>query len=332
MQIRQLQQAGIVGTGMAVPGHVLTNFELEKIVDTSDEWIRTRSGIKTRHIAGPDEFTSTFGSTAAIMALEQAGMAPEEVELVMVATVTPDYLTPATASIIQAQIGAVNAGASDLGAGCTGFCYALTMATAAVESGRFGNVLVIGADLLSRITNYADRNTCVLLGDGAGAVVVRPVKTGGILSTYLRSDGKGAGNLLIPAGGTRKPVDQVVINLGENKLRMNGNEIYKFAVRALVESVKTLVDGASLEIGDIDWLDPHQANIRIIQAAAKELGIPLDRILVNLDEYGNTSSASIPMALHEAVMDGRIKKGDKVCMVGFGAGSTWGGLLMEWAY
>jgi len=325
-------RAGIVGTGMAVPAGVLTNKDLEKIVETSDQWIRTRSGIGERRIASAEEFTSTFATAAARIALERAGMSPEEVELVIVATVTPDYPTPATASLVQAEIGAVRAGAFDLGAGCTGFCYGLSMAAMMVESGRYHNVLVIGADLLSRITNYTDRGTCVLLGDGAGAVVVRPVKQGGILSTYLRSDGSGAENLLMPAGGTRKAISKASIDAGEDKLRMNGGEIYKFAVRAMEESVRELVDGAGLAIEDIDWLDPHQANIRIIQAAAKNLGIPMDRVIVNLDRYGNTSSASIPMALHEAVMAGKVKRGDKVCMVGFGAGTTWGGVLAEWAY
>jgi len=325
------QKAGIAGIGCYVPERILTNYELQKMVDTSDEWIRTRTGIKERRIAAKEETTSDLAVKAARKALDDAGVEPEEIELIIVATATPDMLFPATACLVQDRIGAYNAGAFDLEAGCTGFIYALSVASQFVAGGVMENVLVIGAETLSRLTNWQDRSTCVLFGDGAGAVVVRPAcgKTG-ILATVLGSEGSGGKFLSLPAGAARMPTSRQTLEQGLHFIHMNGREVFKFAVRVMGEAATKVLAKAALKKSDIDLLIPHQANIRIIESAAKRLRLPMERVLVNVDKYGNTSSASIPLALNEAVETGRVKNGDNLLLVGFGAGLTWAAAVVNW--
>ncbi|MCL6636254.1 MAG: ketoacyl-ACP synthase III, partial [Peptococcaceae bacterium] len=280
---RELISAGIAGLGTCVPGRVLTNAQLEQMVDTSDEWIRTRSGIRERRIADPGQATSDLAAVAGMRALEDAGVSPAEVDLVIVATNTPDMFFPATACLVQDRIGAKNAGAFDLAAGCTGFIYAVAAASQFVAAGSCRTVLVIGAETLSRITNWEDRNTCVLFGDGAGAAVVRPAPEGsGILACRLRSDGSGGAHLLMPAGGSRRPASRETVDAKEHYIHMNGREVFKFAVRVMGEAAEEVLAAAGLEKSDLDFFIPHQANIRIIEAAAKRLGLPMEKVLVNV--------------------------------------------------
>lgn len=331
MRGASMRPTGILGIGYAVPDGTLTNFDLEKMVDTSDEWIRTRTGIKERRIAAKEEATSDWAVKAGEKALADAGVKPEEIDLVIVATATGDYTVPSTASIVQHRLGIPGAAAYDLGAGCSGFVYALDQAWHAVRAGGYKKALVIGADLLSRITNWEDRSTCVLFGDGAGAVVVGETTSEyGVLATYLGSDGSGAESLYVPAGGSRKPVTTEAVEAGEQYLRMAGNEVFKFAVRIMEDATREVLQRANLTAEDIDLLIPHQANIRIIDAAAKRLGLDEDRIIINVDRYGNTSAASIPIALGEAIEAGRVKDGDRIVCVGFGAGLTWGAVALRW--
>lgn len=328
---RELINAGIAGMGTYVPEQVLTNFQLEEMVDTSDEWIRSRSGIRERRIAFPHQATSDLAAAAGERALEDAGISPEEVDLIIVATNTPDMFFPATACLVQEKIGARNAGSFDLAAGCTGFIYALAAGSQFVSAGSCRAVLVIGAENLSKITNWEDRNTCVLFGDGAGAVVLRP--TGDdkcILSFKLWADGTRAHHLHMPAGGSRRPATRETVDKKLHYIHMNGREVFKFAVRIMGGAAEEVLARAGLKKSDLDFFIPHQANIRIIEAAARRLGLPMEKVLVNVDRYGNTSTASIPLALEEAVRSGRIKKGDHVVMVGFGAGLTWGAILIKW--
>lgn len=326
-----MRPTGILGIGYAVPEGTLTNLDLEKMVDTSDEWITTRTGIKERRIAAKDEATSDWAVKAAEKALADAQTAPKDIDLLIVATATGDYTVPSTASIVQHRLGIPAAAAYDLGAGCSGFVYALDQAWHAVRSGGYKKALVIGADLLSRITNWDDRSTCVLFGDGAGAVVVGETKSEyGVLATYLGSDGSGAESLYIPAGGSRQPVTTEAVAAGEHYLRMAGNEVFKFAVRIMEDATREVLRRAELTADDIDLFIPHQANVRIIDAAAKRLGVKEDRIIVNVERYGNTSAASIPIALGEAVEAGRIRAGHRIVCVGFGAGLTWGAVALRW--
>ena len=328
---RQLRAAGIWGTGMAVPQKVLTNADLEKMVDTSDEWVTTRTGIKERHIAADDEATSDLAAAAGRHALEEAGIKAEDLDLIIVATVTPDVSFPATACLVQMKLGANNAATFDLSAGCSGFVYALDMAVRAIESGAYNRVLAIGADILSRITDWTDRSTCVLFGDGAGAAVVGPVSEGrGLLGTDLGAEG-GQGHLLtLPAGGSRKPASAETIEKREHFILMQGNEVFKFAVRIMGETAHKSLGKCDLTPEDIDVFVPHQANIRIIEAARKRLGIPEERVFVNVESYGNTSAASIPIALDEAYRAGKIRDDDIVALVGFGAGLTWASAILRW--
>lgn len=323
--------AGIISWGASIPDAVLTNFDLEKIVlDTSDAWIRTRTGISRRHIADADKPTSYYAALAAKQALERIKMNSREIGLVIVATVTGDYRTPATASIVQHLLGATNAGAMDVSAGCTGWVYAMATANAFVASEMYDHVLVIGADELSRITDYTKRETCVLLGDGAGVSVVSADCDGnGILATYLRSDGSNPECLYIPAGGSKTALTNEGIADGLDKLYMDGNKVFRFAVNALCDAINQLCSRAGLLHGQLDLIVPHQANIRIVEAAAKTTGIPLDRFYTNLAEVGNTSAASIPIALNQAYQEGRIRKGMRICTPGFGAGLTWGGVIFR---
>lgn len=325
------QSIGITAIGAYAPPAMLTNFDLEKIVDTSDEWIRTRTGISTRHITDAQTSTSDLAMEAGRIALQRAALPPEEVDLVIVATVTPDYLIPATSCVVQHKLNAMNAAVFDVSAACTGFIYALNVAYSMIASGGYRNALVIGADALSKVTDYTDRSTCILLGDGAGAVVLQAVpEDRGFRSFYLRADGSGVELLTIPAGGSRKPTTEETVRAREHFIRMNGNEIFKFAVRVMEEAVATALDRAGLTKEDVKLIVPHQANIRIIDAAAKRLGIPADRWGINIREYGNTSAASIPIALNEAFEHGRVQHGDVVVLVGFGGGLTWGASVVRW--
>jgi 3-oxoacyl-[acyl-carrier-protein] synthase-3 len=328
---RELINAGIAGWGTYVPERVLYNSQLEEMVDTSDEWIRSRSGIRERRIARPDQATSDLAVVAGERALENAGITPEEVDLIIVATNTPDMFFPATACLVQERLGAKNAGAFDLAAGCTGFIYALATGSQFIATGSYRTILVIGAENLSKITNWKDRNTCVLFGDGAGAVVLRPALADRcILSFKLRADGAGALQLCLPAGGSRQPATRETLEQNKHYIHMNGREIFKFAVRVMGEVAEEVLAQAGLSKSELDFFIPHQANIRIIKAAAKRLELPMEKVLVNVDRYGNTSTASIPLALEEALQGGRIKKGDHVVMVGFGTGLTWGAVAVKW--
>lgn len=322
--------AGITGIGISLPKRVLTNLELEKMVDTSDEWITTRTGIKERRIASNDTAASDLSTQAALEALSMANIKPEDIDLIIVCTVTPDMMFPATATILQNNIGAVNAAGFDLSAGCSGFIYGVTVANQFIKTGLYKNILVIGCDILSKITNFNDRNTCVLFGDGAGAVVISRTEDEGIINQYIKADGSGGAYLTLPAGGSRTPASFDAIEKGLNYTHMDGAEVFKFAVKAMPEAVNHILENTKLNILDIDYLIPHQANIRIIESAVKRLHFPMDRVGISIDKYGNMSSASIPVALYEVYKDKKIKKGDKIIMVGFGAGLTYGALLIKW--
>jgi 3-oxoacyl-[acyl-carrier-protein] synthase-3 len=325
--------AGIISVGSAVPDKVLSNADLEKIVDTNDEWIRTMTGISERRIADDNEATSDYATKAAKRALERAGLTPDNVDMIILATVTGDMQYPATASIVQHALGCKNAAAFDLGAGCSGWVYSLAIAKSFVTSGMYNHILVIGADLLTRVTDWTDRSTCILFGDGAGAAVVGPVDEGeGMLGFDLGSDGSGADSLCIPGGGTRSPLTHEALDAHANKTHMEGREVFKFAVKIQSEATERVLKSLGMTTDDIDMVIPHQANIRIIDSAVQRLGLSKDRFYVNIQKYGNTSAASIPIALDEALGEGKIKKGDTVVTVGFGAGLTWAAGVMKWVY
>ncbi len=320
----------ITGTGSYLPSKVLTNHDIERMVDTNDQWIVTRSGIRERRIAAPEEATSDLGLAAAERALKMAGVKAREVDLVIVATLTPDTLIPSTACIVQHRLGAKKAAAFDLEAACTGFVYALSVADKFIRCGDCRNALVIGAEILSRWTDWTDRTTCVLFADGAGAAVVSADTRPGILTTHLFADGSKGAMLNIPAGGSRLPITAEVMARGEHHIRMAGSETFKVAVNAMAAAATVALEATGLTADDIDLLVPHQANIRIISATAEKVGIPMDRVMVNIDRYGNTSSATIPIALDEAVREGRIARGDTVMLDAFGAGFTWGSAIFNW--
>jgi 3-oxoacyl-[acyl-carrier-protein] synthase-3 len=326
-----MHKAGILGVGKAVPKRVVTNADLEEMVDTSSTWIIDRTGIQERRIAANDEATSDIATRAARIALVKAGVNPIDIDLIIVATVTPDMVFPATACLVQANLGATKAAAFDLSAGCSGFIYALDMAARVVQSGAYQRVLVVGADLLSRVTDWTDRSTCVLFGDGAGACVVGRVNSGGILATYLGADGNGGNKLMLPAGGSRNPTSEVTFQKKMHYIHMAGNEVFRFAVKIMGEAAQEVLARANLQPSDIDLFIPHQANIRIIDAAARRLALPSDKVFINVHKYGNTSAASIPIAIAEAVDEGRIQPGKRVVLVGFGAGLTWGAIALEWS-
>uniref|UniRef100_A0A7V3VTP3 Beta-ketoacyl-[acyl-carrier-protein] synthase III n=1 Tax=candidate division WOR-3 bacterium TaxID=2052148 RepID=A0A7V3VTP3_UNCW3 len=323
-------RAYIAGLGTYVPEKVLTNFDLEKIVDTSDEWIRTRSGIRERHIADENTATSDLAIIAAKRAMVSAGIKPEEIGAIILGTATPDMLFPSTACIVQSQIGARQIMSFDISAGCSGFLYGLGIAESMIKNG-YDNILVIGAETLSKVMDFTDRSTCVLFGDGAGAAVVKKSNNPdrGIIASYFASDGSDWKLLHQPAGGSRIPASEESVRKRLHYIKMEGNEVFKLAVRAMIESAIKTLEQANVSSKDIALLIPHQANIRIIEATAKRLDIPMDRVFVNLDKYGNTSAASIPIALAEALEQGKIKSGDYVLMVAFGAGFTWGGVLVR---
>jgi 3-oxoacyl-[acyl-carrier-protein] synthase-3 len=329
---KAIRYAHVAGWGKYTPAKVITNEDLSRTVETSDEWIVSRTGIRERRIvASPKETTATMAFEAAKLALEAANITPNDVSLIIVATATPDYSFPATACVVQDMLGAENAGAFDLSAGCSGFIYALAMGAQAIASGAHDYVLIIGSETLSRIVNWRDRETCVLFGDGAGAFVLQGCdEPGGVLSTLVRSDGSGGELLILPAGGSRQPPTLDTVATGQHYLKMNGREVFRFAARVMDKATRQVVADAGLTLADIDLFIPHQANLRIIQAAARALGMPMDKFFVNLEKYGNTSAASIPIALCEAVDAGRLKPGDHIVMVGFGAGLTWAATVIQW--
>ena len=326
-----MQRATITGTGSAVPDRILTNLDLEKMVDTSDEWVVTRTGIKERRIAVEGEFNSMFATLAAERALDMAGIRADELDLIIVATVTPDFPFPSTACIVQQNLKATKAAAFDISAACSGFIYGLSLADKAIRSGSASKVLVIGTEILSRIVDWTDRNTCCLFGDGAGAAVVEVGdETGGILSTHIHSDGSYWELLYQPGCGNRYPASHKTLDDRLVYISMQGNEVFKLAVRAMEEVAHEALDANNLTVDDIDLFIPHQANRRIIDAIGKRLGLESDKVFINLERYGNTSSASIPIALDEANRSGRIKNGDLVMFDAFGGGLTWGSVLLRW--
>ncbi len=324
--------AHIIGWGKYAPEKILTNDDLSQMVDTSDEWIRTRTGIKTRHIVGEGETTATMSVRAAQAALDVANVTPDQIELIIVATSSSDYLTPSTACLVQNALGAMRAGAFDLAAGCSGFVYGLGVASALIESGVYDTVLLIGAETISSFVDWSDRETCVLFGDGAGAVVLQAKEVpGGVLSFVLGADGSGAELLYVPAGGTRQPTSAETVAQGLHFLRMNGRAVFRFAVNIMPRASRQVCEQAGLSLDDIELFIPHQANDRILQASARALNIPAERMFSNLEHYGNTSAASVPIALCEAIEAGLIKRGDHLVMVGFGAGLTWAAAAIQWS-
>lgn len=326
--------AQIIGWGYAVPEKVITNQDLEQIVETSDEWIRTRTGIEERRVAAdPKETTATLATTAARRALEVADLHPSKLDLIICSTSSPEHIFPSTASIVQDAIGAVNAGAFDLSAACSGFVYALSMARGHILAGDAEYVLVLGAETLSRVVDWTDRNTCVLFGDGAGAVLIAASQVpGGIIATELGSDGSGADLLTIPAGGSAMPASLETVSSGNHFIKMDGKAVFRFATRVMADATKSVLERAGLTPEDVDLVIPHQANLRIVQnSVLKQLKVPEDKVFVNLQKYGNTSTASIPIALCEAIQAGKVKPGDKLVFVGFGAGLTWAACAIQWS-
>ncbi|MGH2500430.1 MAG: beta-ketoacyl-ACP synthase III [Candidatus Limnocylindria bacterium] len=325
------QNAVITGWGCYAPSRILTNADLEKIVDTTDQWITDRTGIKERRVVGDGESTSTMSVRAARAALEKARLRPADVELIVVATASPDYLFPATACLVQAQLGAVRAGAFDVGAACTGFVSALAIARGLIVSGVHRNAVVVGAETLSRLLDWKDRGTCVLFGDGAGAVVVEASNASvGIESTVLRGDGSKYDLLIVPAGGVKHPATRETVERGLHFIKMSGGEVFKLAVKSMADAAEEAIAEANLSLEDIALMIPHQANIRIIEGVAKRLRFPMAKVFMNIQKYGNTSAASIPIAMCEAVGEGRLRRGDKVLLVAFGGGFTWGAAVLEW--
>jgi 3-oxoacyl-[acyl-carrier-protein] synthase III len=321
----------ITGWGMYAPSRVLTNDDLSKLVETSDEWIVSRTGIRERRIAADDETTSTLSVNAARDALAVAGMDASELDLVIVGTCSPDYYMPATAVLVAHQLGATRAAGFDLMAACSGFVFSLATATAYVRSGMYRNVLVIGVELLSRFLDYTDRNTCVLFGDGAGAVIVSASDApGGLMGLDMYSDGSGAEGIIFPAGGSACPTTPKTVAEGGHFVHMAGKEVYRYATRQLAESAKSALRDAGLTVGDVDQFLFHQANLRIIESVQNAVGIPPEKTYLNIERYGNTSAASVPMALVEALAEDRIAPGDKLLMAAFGAGYTAGAAVVEW--
>lgn len=325
-------KAVIQGIAHAVPNKVLSNADLEKMVDTSDEWIMHRSGIKERRMCSPDETTATLATEACQKLLQKTGFDPKDVELIIVGTVTGDFLFPSVSSLVQDAIGAHHAGAMDVGAACAGFIYALCTASAMIENGSVKNAIVVGADALTKFVDWTDRSTCVLFGDGAAAVLMQGEESGdrGVLKTFLKSDGSGAKYIDIQVGGNRYPAGSNQACNMRTKIYMAGSEVYRFAVIAMGDACCRVLDLAGMKAEDIDLFVPHQANLRIIDAASDRLGLPREKVFVNVEKYGNTSAASIPIALSEAEEQGRLKRGMTVMTVGFGAGLVWGANIIRW--
>jgi 3-oxoacyl-[acyl-carrier-protein] synthase-3 len=328
----RLRWAQISGWGMYVPERVLTNDDLARVVDTSGEWIVSRTGIRERHVVSDErETTATMAVRAARAALRVANLAPSQLDLVIVATTMPDYPFPATACLVQDALGATRAGAFDLSAACSGFIYGLSLASGFIRSGSANHALIIGSETLSRMMDWTDRNTCVLFGDGAGAVVLSASTVpSGVLATELGSDGSGGELLIVRAGGSRAPSSYETVGRGEHFIKMNGREVFRFAATIMPKATETVVRKAGWQLADLALVIPHQANIRIIESSIKRLGLPPEKFFVNLDRYGNTSAASIPIALCEAAMQGRVHPGDKLVLVAFGGGLTWAAAAIEW--
>ncbi|MBM3246575.1 MAG: ketoacyl-ACP synthase III [Candidatus Omnitrophica bacterium] len=325
-----MKRVGIIGVGEYLPKRVLTNADLEKMVDTSDEWITTRTGIKERRLAAKSEATSDLAIKAAKDALADAKLKPQDLDLIIVATITPDMPFPAVACLLQNALGAKDAICFDISAACAGFVYAITVAQQFIARGSARNALVVGAETLSAITDWQDRNTCVLFGDGAGAVVLAEAKSGGILSTYLGCNGSKADLLMVPGGGSRNPASAHTLGKRLHHIKMKGNEVFKLAVTIMAEAAQNVLKKAGLECKDIDLVIPHQANVRIIMAMAKKLNLAPEKIYLNIERRGNMSSASTATALCEAVRAGRIKRGDIILLDAFGAGLVWGACVIKW--
>jgi 3-oxoacyl-[acyl-carrier-protein] synthase III len=329
--VDQPRRAHITGWGRYAPERVLTNRDIEKMVDTSDEWIVSRTGIRERRVAAAHETTASMGAVASLRAIRTAGIDPDDIDLILLATLTPDYWMPSTAALVKEAIGNKRAAAMDVAAACSGFVYAFATAQAYIAGGLARHVLVIGAELLTRFLDYTDRSTCILFGDGAGAVVVSASdEPGGALGTELTTAPEGAYMIWLPAGGAKSPPSAETIARGEHFIRMEGKETYRFATKTMATTALESVRKSGLGASDIDLFIPHQANIRIVEAVAKGLDLPMDKMYVNLDRYGNTSAASVPIALAEAVNEGRVKVGDRIVMVAFGAGFTSGAVTVEW--
>jgi 3-oxoacyl-[acyl-carrier-protein] synthase-3 len=321
----------ITGTGKYIPERKVTNFDLEKMVDTTNDWIVSRSGIQERYFVSEEEATSDMAIKAIEQALQNSNTKPEELDMIIVGTYTPDHMFPSTACIIQGRIGAVNAWAWDLNAACSGFVYSLITASQFIMTGSHKKILVVGADTSSRILDFEDRTSSVLFGDGAGAVVIEPCEEGnGIIDWVAGADGLGAEHIIMPAGGSRKPASIETVNDREHYFKMNGKDVFKFSTRALPQMIEDLLHKNSLSPEDIKLLIPHQANIRIIESGAKKAGIKMENVFINLDRYGNTVAGTIPIALNEALTEGKIRKGDYIILAGFGGGLTWAGLLIKW--
>jgi 3-oxoacyl-[acyl-carrier-protein] synthase-3 len=328
---RPLRRAVILGTGSELPAKVLTNAALEKLVDTSDQWITERTGIKERRILEEGRGNADMAYRAAIRALKDAGMDARDLDAIIMGTVTPDYPFPSSACVLEDMLGVKNAFSFDVNAACSGFLNALAVADSFVQTGMIGNALVVGSDALSRLLNWKDRSTCILFGDGAGAVVLGASRDGerGILSTRLRTDGSYVKTLYVPAGGSLKPANLESVRKNEHTITMNGKEVFKVAVRSMEEVSREALDEAGVSVDELSLVIPHQANLRIITALADRLGVPMSKVMVNLDRYGNTSAASVPVALDEARREGRIRRGDVVLLNAFGAGFAWGAAVIR---
>ncbi|BBO16013.1 ketoacyl-ACP synthase III [Candidatus Brocadia pituitae] len=329
--MRQNQKASITGIGSYLPGKVLTNYDLEKMVDTSDDWIIQRTGIKERRVVENGQITSDLAAQASLRAMEDAGVSPHDLDMIITSTITPDHIFPSTSCLIQQKLGATKASAFDILAACAGFIYALSIGQSFVNSGAMETVLVVGAECLSTITDYTDRTTCVLFGDGAGAVVIQKSSTKHeILSTSLAADGSQADVLIMPGGGAKIPASLESVQQRTHYIQFRGKEVFKLAINNITNLILETVKRNSLTIEDIDLIIPHQSNLRIIEATMEKLGLPMEKAFVNIDKYGNTSSASIPIAIDEARKEGRLSKGDLVMLVAFGSGLTWGSSVIQW--
>lgn len=333
METRALHRCRISGTGSFLPEKLLTNADIEKLVDTNDQWITERTGIKSRHIASEGENNSDLALIASQRALEAAELSPQDIEMIIYATVSPDHIMPNTACILQRKLGCRNIMSVDISAACTGFVYALSVANKFIQTGMYKHVLVVGAEVLHPLVNYKDRETCILFGDGAGAVVASRAsddQDGQIFSEHLYADGQISDLFLVPAGGSSMPLSQEVLDNDQQFMKMKGREIFKNAVRTMSQACQEALDTNGMSKDDIHWLIPHQANIRILETVAKHFGIPLEKVVVNLDHTGNTSAATIPIALDEAVRDGRIQRGENILLTAFGAGITSGSILLRY--
>ncbi|GAN32472.1 MAG: ketoacyl-ACP synthase III [Candidatus Brocadia sp. AMX2] len=329
--MQQNQRASITGIGSYVPGKVLTNYDLEKMVDTSDDWIIQRTGIRERRIVENGQITSDLATQASLRAMEDAGVSPKDLDMIITSTITPDHIFPSTSCYIQQKIGASRASAFDILAACAGFIYAMSIGQSFVNSGAMETVLVVGAECLSKITDYTDRSTCVLFGDGAGAVIIQKSSTKHeILSTSLAADGSQADILIMPGGGAKNPASLASVQQRNHYIQFKGKEVFKLAINNITNLIIETVTKNGLGLEDIDLIIPHQSNLRIIEATMEKLGLPMEKAFVNIDKYGNTSSASIPIAIDEARKEGRLSKGDIVMLVAFGGGLTWGSSVIRW--